>query len=200
MPDMTKFRFAFAKKKKCLIDDYDQIQRDFEPFYQLAQENSKHFQEMIDRGTALVGLARFSVDLLTRLQMLQDSKGMTTINIKNGKVNMPKYIGTAFYNDWPRTLKRVASRVVAFFSRINSNLVHFCPSGHGFYVERARRASRRLQLPRSRRAQGRDGSQRPQPVPHRTAPHLRFFQRPKRLQSVGHLQGLRHRWERRYCL
>ncbi|KAJ7907179.1 hypothetical protein B0H13DRAFT_698311 [Mycena leptocephala] len=27
--------FAFAKSRECLIDEYDQIYRDFEPFYQL---------------------------------------------------------------------------------------------------------------------------------------------------------------------
>jgi hypothetical protein len=37
-----------------LIDDYDQIQRDFEPFYQLAEENPAHFADMIDRGRAMV--------------------------------------------------------------------------------------------------------------------------------------------------
>jgi hypothetical protein len=46
--------FQFAKKHECLIDDYDQIQRDFEPFYQLAMDNPAHFKDMIDRGRALV--------------------------------------------------------------------------------------------------------------------------------------------------
>ncbi|KAJ6557366.1 glycosyl transferase family 90-domain-containing protein [Mycena vulgaris] len=92
-PNFDKW-FAFAREKKCLIDDYDQIQRDFEPFYQLAQDNPAHFQDMIDRGREL---------------MLQDSKGMTTINIKDHKVHMPEYRGTSFYDDWPRTLGRFVS-------------------------------------------------------------------------------------------
>ncbi|KAJ6584868.1 glycosyl transferase family 90-domain-containing protein [Mycena capillaripes] len=92
-PNFDKW-FAFAQDKKCLIDDYDQIQRDFEPFYQLAAENPKHFNDMIDKGRAL---------------MLQDSKGMTTINIKGQKVHMPDYRGTSFYDDWPRTIGRFVS-------------------------------------------------------------------------------------------
>ncbi|KAJ7696051.1 glycosyl transferase family 90-domain-containing protein [Mycena rosella] len=86
--------FAFAQEKNCLIDDYDQVSRDFEPFYQLATDNPAHFQNMIDRGRAL---------------MLQDSKGMTTINIKDHEVHMPDYRGTSFYDDWPRTLRRFIS-------------------------------------------------------------------------------------------
>ncbi|KAJ7147541.1 glycosyl transferase family 90-domain-containing protein [Mycena crocata] len=89
-PNYDKW-FAFAQKRKCLIDDYDQILRDFEPFYQLAEDNPAHFQDMIDRGREL---------------MLKDSKGMTTINIKNNKVHMPEYRGTSFYDDWPRTIGR----------------------------------------------------------------------------------------------
>jgi hypothetical protein len=52
-PNFDKW-FKFAQDKKCLIDDYDQIQRDFEPFYQLAEENPAHFADMIDRGRAMV--------------------------------------------------------------------------------------------------------------------------------------------------
>ncbi|KAJ7459740.1 glycosyl transferase family 90-domain-containing protein [Mycena latifolia] len=92
-PNFDKW-FAFAQEKKCLIDDYDQIQRDFEPFYQLAMDNPAHFQDMINRGREL---------------MLQDSKGMTTINIKDRKVHMPNYRGTSFYDDWPRTIGRFVS-------------------------------------------------------------------------------------------
>ncbi|KAJ6508933.1 glycosyl transferase family 90-domain-containing protein [Mycena sanguinolenta] len=92
-PNYDKW-FDWAKKHTCLIDEYTQIQRDFEPFYQLAQENPAHFADMIDRGRAL---------------MLQDAKGMTTINIKSGQVHMPDYKGTAFYDDWPKTIGKFAS-------------------------------------------------------------------------------------------
>ncbi|KAJ7366732.1 glycosyl transferase family 90-domain-containing protein [Mycena albidolilacea] len=92
-PNFDKW-FKLAQDKKCLIDDYDQIQRDFEPFYQLAEENPAHFADMIDRGRAM---------------MLKDPKGMTTINIKGGKVHMPDYRGTSFYDDWPRTIGRFVS-------------------------------------------------------------------------------------------
>ncbi|KAJ7758522.1 glycosyl transferase family 90-domain-containing protein [Mycena maculata] len=92
-PNFDKW-FAFARDKKCLIDDYDQIQRDFEPFYQLAEDNPAHFQNMIDRGRAL---------------MLENPMGMTTINIKDGQVHMPDYRGTSFYDEWPRTIGKFSS-------------------------------------------------------------------------------------------
>ncbi|KAJ7023458.1 glycosyl transferase family 90-domain-containing protein [Mycena alexandri] len=48
--------YNFARDKNCLIDDYDQITRDFAPFYQLAEEDPAHFQKMIDKGRELVYL------------------------------------------------------------------------------------------------------------------------------------------------
>jgi hypothetical protein len=46
--------FVFAQENKCLIDDYDQIQRNFEPFYQLAIDHPAYFQTMIEKGQAMV--------------------------------------------------------------------------------------------------------------------------------------------------
>ncbi|KAF7314388.1 CAP10 domain-containing protein [Mycena kentingensis (nom. inval.)] len=89
-PNFNKW-FSMAQEKKCLVDEYDQVLRDMEPWYQLAEQNPKHFKEMVDRGRKL---------------MLQNPMGMTTINIKDGKVNMPPYSGTSFDGDWPRTLGR----------------------------------------------------------------------------------------------
>ncbi|KAJ6608331.1 glycosyl transferase family 90-domain-containing protein [Mycena sp. CBHHK59/15] len=86
--------FHLAKKHSCLIDEYDQIRRDFEPFYQLAKEDPVFFQKMIDLGSA---------------KMLKDPRGMTTITIKDGEVHMPDYQGTSYYGDWPRTLGRFAA-------------------------------------------------------------------------------------------
>ncbi|KAF7366902.1 CAP10 domain-containing protein [Mycena sanguinolenta] len=85
--------FEWAKEKKCLIDEYDQIHRDFVPWYQLAERNPTHFQRMVDAGREL---------------MLRDPKGMATIKISNGEVHMPSYTGSAFDGDWKNTLKKFA--------------------------------------------------------------------------------------------
>ncbi|KAF8209372.1 hypothetical protein K438DRAFT_1810909, partial [Mycena galopus ATCC 62051] len=37
-------------QKRCLIDEYDRVHRDFKGFYQLAAENATFFQDMIDRA------------------------------------------------------------------------------------------------------------------------------------------------------
>ncbi|KAJ6553694.1 hypothetical protein DFH09DRAFT_1495217, partial [Mycena vulgaris] len=42
--------FQFAREKKCLIDEYDQIHRDFKVFYQLTDSDPAYFQAMIDRA------------------------------------------------------------------------------------------------------------------------------------------------------
>lgn len=39
--------FRFASKNGCIIDDYDQIHRDFAPFYELANDDPKYFQRMV---------------------------------------------------------------------------------------------------------------------------------------------------------
>ncbi|KAF7354593.1 CAP10 domain-containing protein [Mycena sanguinolenta] len=59
--------YSFAKSRECLIDDYDQIQRDFEPFYQMAQKDPNFFKKMLDRGTELaisedLGMKTFRVE------------------------------------------------------------------------------------------------------------------------------------------
>ncbi|KAJ7238728.1 glycosyl transferase family 90-domain-containing protein [Mycena rebaudengoi] len=40
--------FTFAQEHSCLIDEYDQIHRDFAPFYQLAEEDPLFFQRRVD--------------------------------------------------------------------------------------------------------------------------------------------------------
>lgn len=52
--------FDFARQKQCLIDDYDQIHRDFEPFYQIAAKDPKFFGMMVERAIAQV---RFVISL-----------------------------------------------------------------------------------------------------------------------------------------
>jgi hypothetical protein len=46
-PNYDKW-FKFAREKSCLLDDYDQIHRDFKPFYELAQDVPHFFQRRLD--------------------------------------------------------------------------------------------------------------------------------------------------------
>ncbi|KAF8191966.1 glycosyl transferase family 90-domain-containing protein [Mycena galopus ATCC 62051] len=78
--------FHFARSKSCIIDDYDQIHRDFEPFYQMAAVNSTHFQNMIRMGQELVLSERRPT-------------GLTSISIKNGELSVPND-RTYFDNEW----------------------------------------------------------------------------------------------------
>ncbi|KAK6974383.1 CAP10 domain-containing protein [Favolaschia claudopus] len=83
--------FGFALENRCLVDEYDQIQRDFEPFNRLAEAHPTNFQRMIDLGREL---------------MLEDPKGMATIKIQDGEVQMPDYTGSAFDGEWKDTISR----------------------------------------------------------------------------------------------
>ncbi|KAF7318913.1 CAP10 domain-containing protein [Mycena chlorophos] len=91
-PNFDKW-FQFAQNHSCLIDEYDQIRRDFEPFYRLAEKNPWYFQTMVDLGREL---------------MLKDPGGMVTIKIENGAVKMPNYTGSAWDPEWPATLSAFA--------------------------------------------------------------------------------------------
>ncbi|KAF8208823.1 hypothetical protein K438DRAFT_1812950 [Mycena galopus ATCC 62051] len=93
--------FQFARENQCLIDDYDQIHRDFAPFYQLAVDNPTYFQSMIEKGHAMIlqetaGLPRKK----------QEAVGLTAIRIEAGKLRMPTYSGTAFAKDMPFSLRK----------------------------------------------------------------------------------------------
>ncbi|KAJ7114673.1 glycosyl transferase family 90-domain-containing protein [Mycena crocata] len=46
--------YTFARENQCLLDEYGQIRHDFEPFYQLAQEDPVYFKTMVRKGTAKV--------------------------------------------------------------------------------------------------------------------------------------------------
>ncbi|KAJ6449340.1 glycosyl transferase family 90-domain-containing protein [Mycena sanguinolenta] len=84
-PNFEKW-FNFARSNRCLIDEYDQIHKDFEPFYQMMQENSSHFMDMIHIGRDLV---------------LSESRptGLTTLTVKDGELTVPRD-RTYFDDEW----------------------------------------------------------------------------------------------------
>ncbi|KAJ6623262.1 glycosyl transferase family 90-domain-containing protein [Mycena sp. CBHHK59/15] len=87
-PNYEKW-YNFAREKKCLIDEYDQIYRDFEPFYQLATENPAHFREMVERASEKVRSAEVAV-----------------VEINNSEVQIVAESGTAYTYYWAITLGR----------------------------------------------------------------------------------------------
>ncbi|KAF7351833.1 CAP10 domain-containing protein [Mycena venus] len=92
-PSFDKW-FSWARSNKCLIDDYDQIHRDFEPFYQMAETNSTHFRNMIQIGVDLIsGNSR--------------PGGLANITIKGGEVSVQND-RTYFDNEWRDRLRKFA--------------------------------------------------------------------------------------------
>ncbi|KAJ7750738.1 glycosyl transferase family 90-domain-containing protein [Mycena maculata] len=97
--------FQFAQERSCLIDEYDQIHRDFEPFYQMAMENPKEFQEMVNRGAAVIE---------------QKAVEMAVVEIKEGSVEIRNGGEVAYLSNWPITLGRFSAHLPDMKFLLNS--------------------------------------------------------------------------------
>ncbi|KAF7314185.1 CAP10 domain-containing protein [Mycena kentingensis (nom. inval.)] len=76
--------FRFAQEGQCLIDEYDRIRRDFEPFYQIARDHPEYFPKMLEKGRKL---------------LLDGSRGITTMRVQDSEVQLPDYLGSVFDTD-----------------------------------------------------------------------------------------------------
>ncbi|KAF7333024.1 CAP10 domain-containing protein [Mycena venus] len=86
--------YKFAKSRECLIDDYDQIQRDFEPFYQLAQKDRTFFKKMVDQGTKIA---------------IRDDMGMKTFEVKRGLVSSKDNRTSNYDGGWTFLLRNISA-------------------------------------------------------------------------------------------
>ncbi|KAF7330127.1 CAP10 domain-containing protein [Mycena sanguinolenta] len=86
--------FKFARRHSCLIDEYEQISRDFEPFYQLAKDDPGYFKRMVDKGTPHVK---------------EDGRGLRTGRFARKKFSWTDEQWSLYNTDWFRTFKRFAS-------------------------------------------------------------------------------------------
>ncbi|KAJ7613450.1 glycosyl transferase family 90-domain-containing protein [Roridomyces roridus] len=90
--------FHWAQEKKCLIDEYQQVYRDFEPFYQIAETNRTHFLNMIRRGVDVINVGNRPT-------------GLANITIRGGEALVAND-RTYFDNEWRDRIR---------------NFVHFLP-------------------------------------------------------------------------
>ncbi|KAJ7800177.1 hypothetical protein B0H14DRAFT_3156132 [Mycena olivaceomarginata] len=90
-PGYDKF-FDFAQQNGCLIDEYDKVHRDFEPFYQIAEHHPTFFLEMLDQA----------------MKIADDSAlCLTPFTIKNHNATRgPHY--TPFGDDWQYIMDKIA--------------------------------------------------------------------------------------------
>ncbi|KAJ6536919.1 glycosyl transferase family 90-domain-containing protein [Mycena capillaripes] len=86
--------FWCAREKRCLIDDYDQIHRDFKPFYQLSNDNPAYFESRVARA---------------RQELDGSSAEIARLEIRDGEV----YIAgnTAYGANWPDTLRHFSKHL-----------------------------------------------------------------------------------------
>ncbi|KAJ7174826.1 glycosyl transferase family 90-domain-containing protein [Mycena filopes] len=84
----------FAQRHSCLIDEYDQILRDFAPWYQLAEDDPGFFQRMIDIADEMIK---------------HDSKWIANVVIRDGKVEMPAI--TPYWGPWSDTFSQFSSHL-----------------------------------------------------------------------------------------
>ncbi|KAJ7075286.1 glycosyl transferase family 90-domain-containing protein [Mycena belliarum] len=86
--------YEYVQEHKCLVDEYDQIQRDFKPFYQLAEADPEYFRRMIKRGDRVLG---------------ESPAEITFLEIRNGE---PFLRGdTAYGGYWPVTLNKFSAHL-----------------------------------------------------------------------------------------
>ncbi|KAJ7685956.1 glycosyl transferase family 90-domain-containing protein [Mycena rosella] len=83
--------FEFARQRQCLVDEYDQIRRDFKAFYQLADADPAYFQDMIDHA------ARELTDAPVEI---------TRVEVVDGEVYLAG--DSAYGGYWPDTLRHVS--------------------------------------------------------------------------------------------
>ncbi|KAJ6520507.1 glycosyl transferase family 90-domain-containing protein [Mycena sanguinolenta] len=93
-PPMYHKWFKFARSHSCLIDEYEQISRDFEPFYQLAKDDPGYFKRMVDKGTPHVQ---------------EDGRGLRTGKFARKIFSWTDEQWSLYNSDWFRTFKRFAS-------------------------------------------------------------------------------------------
>ncbi|KAF7345843.1 CAP10 domain-containing protein [Mycena venus] len=90
-PGYDKF-FEFARQNGCLIDEYDKVHRDFEPFYEIAEHHPTFFLDMLDKA----------------MKIADDSAlCLTPFTIKNHNATRgPHY--TPFGDDWQHIMDKIA--------------------------------------------------------------------------------------------
>ncbi|KAJ7277538.1 glycosyl transferase family 90-domain-containing protein [Mycena rebaudengoi] len=90
-PGFDKF-FKFAQQKGCLIDEYDKVHRDFDPFYEIAEHHPTFFPEMLDKA----------------FEIADDSAlCLTKFTVKDHSATRgPHY--TPFGDDWERIMEKIA--------------------------------------------------------------------------------------------
>ncbi|KAK7063637.1 CAP10 domain-containing protein [Favolaschia claudopus] len=93
-PPMYDKWFEFAREHSCLIDEYEQISRDFEPFYQLAKDDPTFFKRMVDKATPVIQ---------------KDGRGLKTAAFSGNKFALTDDKSTLYNNEWPRTFERFQS-------------------------------------------------------------------------------------------
>ncbi|KAF7313245.1 CAP10 domain-containing protein [Mycena kentingensis (nom. inval.)] len=98
-PNYDKW-FTFARKNRCLIDEYDRIFRDFQPFHQLV---GFHFRETVERGKAM-----FLNQVRELKPKRQEAYGLAALGFKDGQLRLPPYRATTYAKDIPQHLFKIA--------------------------------------------------------------------------------------------
>ncbi|KAJ7062767.1 glycosyl transferase family 90-domain-containing protein [Mycena amicta] len=90
--------FRFARERRCLVDDYDQVYRDFAPFYQLAGKRSKQGHKFFGQMVEAVGN-----------KIHEENLGMRTFTVQGHTVGTADE-WTSNYDDlWNGFLKNISA-------------------------------------------------------------------------------------------
>ncbi|KAJ7277520.1 hypothetical protein C8J57DRAFT_1582126 [Mycena rebaudengoi] len=93
--------YDFAAERRCLIDEYDNVHRDFEPFYQLAHADRGFFRRMVEKAVQMVGFV-YCYKYRVSYQGRPRAEGVP------GVVCMLDERGSAYNDGWMKTLGELA--------------------------------------------------------------------------------------------
>ncbi|KAJ7699771.1 hypothetical protein B0H16DRAFT_1749298 [Mycena metata] len=102
--------FAFAQEHSCLIDEYDQIQRDFAPFHGLAKDDPLFFQSRVN----------IAVDVK---HLIREAGGLV---VKDGQLHMPQGVDLRCAYNIQQSERSVTNRNF-FFEHHYFELAHLLP-------------------------------------------------------------------------
>ncbi|KAF7323454.1 hypothetical protein HMN09_00126300 [Mycena chlorophos] len=102
-----------AREKGCLIDEYERVWMDFEPFWRVAEKDPRRFAELVGRAKEFVGVDFFFFSgwveaYCVSAKIRKDPRGMTVVSVDRALVKMVGGASTAYDNDIPRMLRKVA--------------------------------------------------------------------------------------------
>ncbi|KAF7369398.1 CAP10 domain-containing protein [Mycena venus] len=114
--------FAFAKERKCLVDGYAGVHREFAPFWRVEREVARQRENEGGRQAGMKGAGRGWFRERVRKvvdKLASDSHGVAALTIRDGTAHKPENQATYFDGDWENTINKFAAHLPPMTVLIN---------------------------------------------------------------------------------